>query len=76
MENTELRDSIDTLRKYLIEDEGYYIGWKANIAIQFIDEHDRVLEIDNKGKPPTREQICKIADRAAQNFLNLLVSGH
>ena len=40
-------------------DEGYYIGWKANIAMAFFDE--------------ARKNLHEIANTAADNFLQLLM---
>lgn len=56
------------LVKSLKKDEGYYIGWKANIAMSFIDEYSR-----NNKKYKNKEDIAHIANNAAKNFLNLLI---
>jgi hypothetical protein len=51
-------------------DQGYRYGWQANIAMAFKDEWQRAA--DNGGLPCTPEQIHEIANKAADNFLNLL----
>lgn len=36
-----IRDAVEVLCKELLKDEGYYISWKANIAMAFYDECER-----------------------------------
>jgi len=48
-------------------DEGYYIGWKANIAMAFFDEARR------KKAKISRKNLHEIANTAADNFLQLLM---
>ena len=66
MEN-KLKEAIDTLVEALQTDEGYRIGWQANIAMSFKDEYSR-----NKLKYKNRQDIHKIANTASDNFLNML----
>lgn len=60
---------IEKLKKTLIVDEGYYISWKANIAMAFYNEYRR----SNK-KYKNLTDIHEIANRAAENFLDALIS--
>ena len=56
-------DIIKKLRK----DEGLRISWQANIAMPFQDEYARC-----KKKYKNRQDIHKIANKAAEYFINLL----
>jgi len=62
-----IKEAIDTLSEALKTDEGYRIGWQANIAMTFKDEYSR-----NSLKYKTRQDIHNIANTAADSFLNLL----
>lgn len=68
---------IEQLVKALKEDEGYRISWKANIAMAFKDEMEREgvhsPNPDNHSILVTRDMLHKIANDAADNFLNQLV---
>jgi hypothetical protein len=76
MEN-KTKEAVQILITALKEDEDYYRGWKDNIAMAFKDE------VENKGlhspNPEnhsilmTREMLHKIANNAADNFLQLLI---
>jgi len=68
MKNTTTKQAVEKLCKELKEDEGYYIVWKANIAMAFKDEFYRTY--------PENElaEIHNIANNAADNFLKLLMS--
>ena len=59
---------ITSLRKKLKEDKELYYGYQANIAVQFQDEYAR-----NKKKYKNRQDIHKISNTAAKNFLDLLI---
>jgi hypothetical protein len=59
---------IEKLVKALKEDENYYFGWQANIAMAFFDEMNRKAK-----RKPSREDLLKISNQAAKNFLNLLI---
>lgn len=51
----------------LKSDLGYWMAWKANIAMAFKDEWQKT--VDNGGLPATPDQIHKIANDAAEYFL-------
>lgn len=55
---------INSLRK----NAGHYIAWEANIAMAFKDEYHR-----NTKKYKNKHDVNQIANRAAENFLNLLI---
>ncbi len=63
----ELEVAIAVLINALKTDEGYRIAWKSNIAMAFKDEYFR-----NKSKYKNREDIHKIANTAADDFLKSL----
>ena len=52
----------------LKNDKELYQSWKANIAMAFKDEYSRC-----KKKYKNKEDLHKIANKAAKNFLNLLI---
>ena len=54
----------------MLEDKGYYYSWQANIAMSFYDEYKRQR---SKRKYLNNEDIHKIANSAAQNFLNSIM---
>ena len=59
---------IKKLKKALRDDINFYYGWQANIAIAFQDEYAR----SNK-RYKNRQDVHDISNKAAQNFLNLLI---
>lgn len=59
---------IKKLIKNLKKDKQYYYSWQANIAMAFKDEYDRCSK-----KYKNRKDIHNIANKAAINFLNLLI---
>lgn len=61
-----IKEAMSVVTKAIREDEGYRIGWKANIAMAFKDEWD-----DDKRKGTLRD-VHTIANDAADRFLNLL----
>lgn len=64
-----MKSPIKKLVKTLNKDEGYYEGWKANIAMSFYDSYNNAM----KGKKYlNKKDIHKIANEAADNFLKLL----
>lgn len=71
-----LKEAVETLTTALKEDKDYYNSWQANIAISFKDAYDN--EWDNLNKyvegVPNKPDIHIVANRAAENFLNLLIS--
>ncbi len=66
----EVKEAVQTLVKALKEDEGYRIGWQANIAMAFVDEHAR--RIEKVGEPLSNGEIHAVANEAANHFLNVL----
>lgn len=50
---------------------GYRVGWKANIAMAFVDEMSRYRMASGKTTVP-RRVIHQIANTAAENFLTAL----
>lgn len=61
--------AVDRLIQALKADEGYFMSWQANIAVQFQDEFTRVLP----DKPISFDVIHEISNIAAKNFLNMLI---
>jgi len=61
--------AIKIVQNALRTDEGYRIGWQANIAMAFKDEYSR-----NRLKYKTKQDIHNIANTAADDFLNILCS--
>ena len=59
---------ITALVKELKKDEGYYISWKANIAMAIYDTYYK-----NKKKYKNRADIHGICNEGADNFLQLLI---
>ena len=62
-----LAEAMRVLKKALKADPGYYYAWQANIAMQFQDEYSR-----HKGYK-SRAVLHEISNKAAMNFLNLLI---
>ena len=65
-----MKRTIRRLNKAL-EDPSYRRGWIANIAMAYIDCEDQYREFHGKSYL-NREDRYKIANEAANNFLNLL----
>lgn len=65
-----ISQAVKTITTEMKSDPGYRIGWQANIAMAFKDEWQRA--VDSGGLPSTPEQIHVIANKAADNFLNIL----
>jgi hypothetical protein len=59
------KQAVDHLCKALKSDEGYWISWKANIAMAFYDEYRRSEEFG-------KIDIHSIANIAADYFLENL----
>lgn len=67
--NNKLKEAVDVLVEALKTDEGYRIGWQANIAMAFKDEYYR----ENFQQSEQQfEYVNELANIAADNFLNLL----
>ncbi len=60
--------AIERLQKALKEDDDYFYGWQANIAVAYQDEAAR-----NKSRDSVKF-IHETSNQAAKNFLNLLLS--
>ncbi len=60
--------AVRVLAKALKEDPDFYHSYQSNIAMAFKDEYER-----NTKKYKNREDIHKIANQGAMNFLNLLI---
>jgi hypothetical protein len=58
---------ITDLVKALKKDEGYYITWKANIAMAFFDATLR------KTNRISRKLLHEVANEAADNFIQMLM---
>lgn len=66
MKEISLEDAIKVLTKHLKEDEGYRLGWQANIAMTFVDMVSfSDIEVD-------KQFIHRIANEAAINFIDIL----
>lgn len=63
-------EAIKHLTEQLDTDMAYRIGWKANIAMAFCDEWQR--SVDHYGLPTTPDHIHKIANKAADSFIERL----
>lgn len=64
---SKLREAVDLLSLSLREDPSYRIGWQANIAMAIYD-----VFVDKLEEKVDRDQIHELANKAADNFLNLL----
>lgn len=77
--NAELKQSVDVLCKALAEDktegDSYYYSWQANIAVCVQDEMHRWMERNNTGVI-TKNAFHEISNRAAREFLDLLIMDH
>jgi hypothetical protein len=69
-ESQGVKKEMDVIREAIRTDPGYRIGWVANIAVQFQDAWQKA--VDEGGLPCTPEQIHKISNEAAENFITLL----
>ena len=58
--NVTVQEAMKVVTKAIKEDEGYRVGWQANISTAFKDRYNRYDEIHD------------IANDAADNFLTLL----
>jgi hypothetical protein len=59
---------IKKLVENLKKDKGYFFGWQSNIAMAFKDEYARCHK-----KYKSKDDIHKIANKAAIEFLTLLI---
>lgn len=74
-ETVELKEAIETLCNALREDKSegsYYHSWLCNISMTFKDELNRYYE-EHGNMDMGRSRIHKVTNKAAENFLNLLI---
>lgn len=67
MECIKLEEAMKVLKEVLLTDDDHRLGWQANIAMAFYDEARR-QEIGI-----SHDELHKISNRAAENFINLLM---
>ena len=70
---TSVKDAMKVVCSALAENclpGSYYHSWQANIAMAFYDEY---WKWEGGSGELTRTEINRIANKAAQNFLNLLI---
>lgn len=67
--NSNVPAAMNILIKAMETDEGYRIGWKANIAMAFYDAYTEHAEVGSKF-----DNVHEVANIAAENFLHLLCS--
>lgn len=70
--DSRLKNAVEVLREALKTDEDYRIGWQANIAMAFKDEFWRVCTTHQHLDLLDDEIIHEIANKASDNFLQLL----
>ena len=70
-EKISIQQAVDRFRKELRNDEGFRESYKANIAMAFKDEYSS-YKVELNKRYLGRLDIHKIANVAANNFLNLL----
>ena len=66
MKKIKLEDAVKTLIEHLKEDEELFYGYQSNIAMAFYDAY-----YNDKKKYKNKEDIHRIANDAAINFLNI-----
>lgn len=67
---TKVAKAVKTLTKALKKDPSFFNAYQANIAMQFKDEYARKRRTKSY---MNSQDIHKIANKAAQSFLNLLI---
>lgn len=67
---TKIGQAVDILIKELNNDEDYRRSWKDNIAMSFKDYYSTYNK--DKAEPLNYEDIHIIANKSAENFLNIL----
>ena len=68
-----IKEAVDTFVKALKEDEQYYYSWQSNIAMSFVDEFNR-KQPDGFFLSLISLDIHEVANKAAKNFLNMLIT--
>ena len=69
--------AVDHLTKAWSEDEGFYYAYQSNIAMAFCDLIQYNVTLENNNEPVavyTSKEIHELANKAAKNFLNLLIN--
>ncbi len=67
-----LKKAIKILIRNLRKDKELYYGWQSNIAMAFNDHYYNYKKKKNK-RWLNQEDLHKIANESAKNFLNLLI---
>ncbi len=67
MKKLNLGDAINRICEEIKNDEGYRIGWEANIAMAFIDA------FDFSGHKHDNKVVHEVANKAAAAFLDQLI---
>jgi len=62
-----IQKAINIFKKALSNDKEFYHVYQANIAMAFYDEYRRT------GNNLSHKTVHKVANKAAKNFLNLLI---
>ena len=62
---TKLEKAVKVLTKAIKSDNELFLSYRANIAMAFVDEY----------RKNPKENIYAIANRAADNFLNIWIKG-
>ena len=70
MEQSKVASAVETLIEELRKDPEYRRSWEANISIQFKEQFGMY---NAYSFPPEYENVCKAADEAAKNFIDLLI---
>jgi len=70
--NDKLKEAVATVCEAIRTDEGYKISWVANIAMTFKDEYWKAVQDFGALEQPDQIKIHNIANKAANNFLDLL----
>lgn len=68
MKNTKFENAINAFANTLRKDGEMYYAYQSNIAMAFVDESRRQNSRDSYKK------LHKVANQAAKNFLDLLIS--
>lgn len=75
--DNKLQESVKTLIEALKTDGDYRNSWKASIAMAFKDEYKKADEYNDHDRYEgfiVHNNIHEIANKSADNFLNLLCS--
>jgi len=67
-----VKQAIEKITDELKNDEAYYIGWQANIAMAFKDEFHRQAGNPGEMRHINSDELHVISNTAADNFLALL----